>query len=81
MLERDVYTPAELAELWRCNVSIIYEMLRDGRLQGFKLGRDWRIREEAILAYEANPDNHLALTYKPRTRANAHAIDRPLRVV
>ena len=47
-----VYTVPELAELWRCSPDIVYDLLRTGRLKGFRLGRVWRISDEARLAYE-----------------------------
>ncbi len=58
------YTPQELADLWKCNISTVYAMLRQGKLSGFKLGRDWRITEAAVLAYEQNPENQSAMIYQ-----------------
>lgn len=46
------YTIAELAEIWRCSSDIIYDLLRSNKLKGFKLGRSWRISDEARLNYE-----------------------------
>ena len=46
------YTPATLAERWGCNVCTVYDLLRTGKLKGFKLGKDWRITEEAKAAFE-----------------------------
>lgn len=57
------YTPQELADLWRCHRELVYDLLRSGRLKGFKLGRDWRISEEARLAYEKAPENGQQMFY------------------
>lgn len=46
------HTPQELAQMWGCCVAKIYRMLRAGELKGFKLGRDWRVREDDRLEYE-----------------------------
>lgn len=33
------YTPDSLAERWGCSAETIRNMIRDGRLQGFRVGR------------------------------------------
>lgn len=60
------YTPQELALLWKCCTETVYDLLRQGKLVGFKLGRDWRITESAVLAYERDPENQSGKTYAPR---------------
>ena len=50
------YTPAELAKIWGCSKDVIYVMLHQGRLKGFKLVKDWRITEAARIAYEEGLD-------------------------
>ena len=47
------YTPKALAERWGCHVCIVYDLLRKGKLKGYKLGKDWRISDEARAAFEA----------------------------
>lgn len=49
-----IYTPEELAERWRCSAVTVYRLLNDGRLAGFRVGRAWRVPEEAVRQYE-NP--------------------------
>ena len=58
------YTPQELADLGKCNISTVYAMLRQGKLSGFKLGRDWRITVAAVLPYEQAPENQSAIIYQ-----------------
>lgn len=62
------YTPQELALLWKCCIETVYDLLRQGKLAGFKLGRDWRITESAVRAYEQDPANQAAKTYAPRNK-------------
>lgn len=62
------YTPQTLAGRWGCSTDIVYDLLRKGKLKGFKLGRDWRITDEARLDYERNPDNSKATVYAERGR-------------
>jgi hypothetical protein len=47
-----VYTDQQLADEWQMPVSTLQDMLRDGRVHGFKVGRAWRITEAARLEYE-----------------------------
>ena len=58
------YTPQTLAEKWGCSKDIVYDLLRTGKLQGFKLGRDWRISDEARLAYENAPEHRSPMQYR-----------------
>ena len=55
------YTVKQVAERWGVSVDAVYKRLQSGELQGFKPGRDWRITEEALWAFESTP---------PRARAN-----------
>jgi excisionase family DNA binding protein len=51
MTELDVFTDAELAAQWKCDIRLVQKMLREGRLQGFKVGRDWRIARSSVDSY------------------------------
>ena len=48
----EYYTPKTLAARWRCSVDIVYDLLRRGELSGFKLGKDWRIPDNARADFE-----------------------------
>lgn len=52
------YTPQELALLWQCSTDVVYDLLRAGKLVGFKVGSSWRIRHSEVLNYESDPRNH-----------------------
>lgn len=43
-----VMTLAEVAQYLRVHPSTIYRLLKDRRLPGFKLGRDWRFSRDQI---------------------------------
>lgn len=49
------YTIKELAETWRCSTDVIYDLLRSGKLHGFKVGGGWRISDEARREFEQTP--------------------------
>ena len=74
----EYYTPQSLAAKWGCSKDVVYDLLRTGKLQGFKLGRDWRISDSARLAYEHDPDHSEATHYNIRRRAAQSA---PFRVI
>ena len=52
MSNEKYFTPATLAAHWGCCIETVYDLLRAGKLRGFKLGKDWRITEEARIEYE-----------------------------
>lgn len=42
------YTPREVAEIINADMYTVRELLREGRLRGFKLNTHWRITPEAL---------------------------------
>lgn len=48
----EVYTVKDLTVRWKCSRDIIQDLLADGRLKGFRVGRNWRIPREAVDRYE-----------------------------
>ena len=67
-----VYTDKELADRWRCEPRLIQDMRRDGRLTGFKVGREWRYAGAVIAAIEAGAQAApTALTFASRRRRAA----------
>lgn len=45
-------TVGEVAAVWKCSVDMVYALLKGRKLQGFRLGRDWRVSTEAMKDYE-----------------------------
>ncbi|RMG42359.1 MAG: DNA-binding protein [Candidatus Dadabacteria bacterium] len=41
-------TVREVAELLRIHRPKVYDLIKSGTLDGFKLGADWRIRRESV---------------------------------
>ena len=46
-----VYTPNEMAGLLRVSTATIVRALRSGQLQGFKVGRQWRIWGKEVMRF------------------------------
>lgn len=64
MTNQEYYTVPELAARWRCSADVVYDLLRRGKLQGFKLGSSWRITDEARIQYEQTPVRAAAPTVR-----------------
>jgi excisionase family DNA binding protein len=45
------YTTNEIAELLKMNVQVIARKLKYGELTGYKIGKDWRVKESDLLAW------------------------------
>jgi excisionase family DNA binding protein len=41
-------TVREVSELLRIHRPKVYDLIREGTIQGFKLGSDWRVRLESV---------------------------------
>lgn len=41
-------TVREVAQLLRVHRPKVYDLVRDGTIEGFKLGADWRVKRESI---------------------------------
>jgi len=45
------YTTAEVAEMLKMNVQVIARKLKYGDLIGYKIGKDWRVKESDLLLW------------------------------
>ena len=45
---KEFFTTAELAEKLKMNVQVITRKVQAGEIQAYKIGKDWRIPEEAV---------------------------------
>ena len=45
----DILTPKQLAEALQISDQTIKKAIRVGRLEAFKVGRDWRIEKSSVL--------------------------------
>lgn len=47
----ELYTPEEVAEMLKVQPRTVREWLRDKKLKGAKLGKEWRVKKEDIEAF------------------------------
>ena len=46
--EMSFYTTADLAEKLKMNIQVIGRKLQSGEIEGYKIGKEWRVEEEAV---------------------------------
>ena len=46
-----ILTPDEVAELLRVQKATVYELVKSGKLQAFKVGNRYRFKEESLEEY------------------------------
>lgn len=49
------YTVAELSQRWNCHQRTVRRLIDNRELPAFRLGRDWRVKPEAVQQFEAPP--------------------------
>lgn len=49
--EIKVYTVQEIVKILKVSQNTVLAMLKDGRLQGVKIGRFWRVSEKNLKAF------------------------------
>ncbi|MFH2056745.1 MAG: DUF2087 domain-containing protein [bacterium] len=59
--EMKFLTTAEVAELLKMNVQVIARKLKYGELLGYKIGKDWRVKESDLLDWLEQHSNKNAL--------------------
>lgn len=55
------YTTNEIAELLKMNVQVIARKLQAGEISGYKIGKDWRVRETDLLQWLESHSNKNAM--------------------
>ena len=48
---REVYTVRDVAQRLHLTTETIRDYLQEGKLKGFKVGKQWRIREQELEAF------------------------------
>jgi len=56
------YSTVELAEKLNMNIQVLTRKLQSGEIEGYKIGKDWRVEEEAIHNWLDRRSNMRALT-------------------
>ncbi len=64
------YTTAELAEKLRMNLQVITRKVQAGEIEGFKIGKDWRVEEAAVQAWLERISNQRAMPPRQKVLAN-----------
>lgn len=57
---KEFFTTAELAEKLKMNVQVITRKVQAGEIQAYKIGKDWRIPEEAVSEWLEKQSNRKA---------------------
>jgi excisionase family DNA binding protein len=52
-----LYTTREVAEILKMNVQVVSRKLQHGEISGFKIGKDWRVSENSLLAWLGKHSN------------------------
>ena len=47
-----VHTVASLADHWLVDPSVIYRLIKSGKLKAFKVGKEFRVTDKAVREYE-----------------------------
>ena len=47
----NIYTPDQVANILGVSKRLVSKMIRDGRIRGAKIGKEWRVAEEALQSF------------------------------
>jgi excisionase family DNA binding protein len=61
----DFMTVEEISTYLRVPPSTVYKLAREGKLPGFKVGRHWRFRRDAVVQWIQNLEQNLVSTVMP----------------
>jgi excisionase family DNA binding protein len=64
------YSTAELAEKLRMNIQVIARKLQSGEIEGYKVGKDWRVEEDAVQRWLDNISNQHTMTVRQKVLGN-----------
>lgn len=68
--EMNFYSTADLAEKLKMNIQVITRKLQSGEIDGFKIGKDWRIEEDAIQKWLKKISNQSVLSERDKVLGN-----------
>lgn len=66
---KEFFTTAELAEKLKMNVQVITRKVQAGEIQAYKIGKDWRIPEEAVTEWLEKQSNRKVNKSQPPAEA------------
>ena len=68
--QMNFYSTAELAEKLKMNIQVIARKLQSGEIEGYKVGKDWRVEESAIQRWLDKISNQHTITVRQRVLHN-----------
>ena len=72
----EFFTTTELAEKLKMNVQVITRKVQAGEIRAYKIGKDWRIPEQAVHAWLEERSNQNGKVGKRRATAAAESLPR-----
>lgn len=76
----EFFTTAELAEKLKMNVQVLTRKVQAGEIEAYKIGKEWRIPEQAVANWLERNSNQKAAVARPehggRVTMTAETIDR-----
>lgn len=60
--ELTLFTSAEVADILKMNPQVIARKLQAGEIEGYKLGKDWRVSKEQLMRYLERHSNQRTTT-------------------
>lgn len=70
--EMNFYSTAEIAEKLGMNIQVVARKLQAGEIEGYKVGKDWRVEETAIQKWLVKISNQQQLS--PKDKVLSHFI-------
>jgi excisionase family DNA binding protein len=61
-IDHEVLTLEEVSELLRLHRSMVYKLVSEGRIPGFRIGTGWRFRKDLIVSWLASRSMGISLT-------------------
>jgi excisionase family DNA binding protein len=75
------YTSAEVAQLLRLHPQVVQRKLQAGAIPGYRIGREWRVEREQLIAWLEQHSNQRARTPEMRVVENFFTADGRLRAI
>jgi excisionase family DNA binding protein len=68
--EMRFYSTSELAERLRMNIQVVTRKLQSGEIEGYKIGKDWRVEEDSIRRWLERISNQRPITPRQKVLNN-----------
>ena len=75
------YTSAEVAQLLRLHPQVVQRKLQAGAIPGYRIGREWRVEREQLIAWLEQHSNQRARSPEMRVVENFFTADGRLRAI